>query len=161
MSAVKLQPSVTSKYVLPDDAMYDLRMITKPTPFGVRVTLLRQQAGVAHNLCVFDDVCAKSLEYNCEVWMASIHLRKACKAFNGLGHPRGFQMSTSNGWNRCSCHRQGRKLKLFNAIITPTVMFGLGSLPLTKKQLQNLDHATSDLESPNWVASVVGAHVVR
>ena len=31
------------------------------------------------------------------------------------------------------------RLQLFNAVITPTVLFGLGSLPLTKKLLEEID----------------------
>ena len=31
------------------------------------------------------------------------------------------------------------RLQLFNAVITPTILFGLGSLPLTKRQLEEID----------------------
>ena len=31
------------------------------------------------------------------------------------------------------------RLQLFNAVITPTILFGLGSLPLTKRQLEDID----------------------
>ena len=38
-------------------------------------TGFRQRTGVEHALCVFDNVNARSLEHNCEIWIASIDLR--------------------------------------------------------------------------------------
>ena len=51
-------------------------------------TGFRQHTGVEHALCVFDNVCARSLEYNCEIWVASIDLRKA---FARIHHPALFR----------------------------------------------------------------------
>jgi len=54
----------------------------------------RQHTGVEHALCVFDNVCARSLEYNCEIWEASIDLRKA---FDRIHHPALFRALRHQG----------------------------------------------------------------
>ena len=57
-------------------------------------TGFRQHTGVEHALCVFDNVCARSLEYNCEIWVASIDLRKA---FDRIHHPALFRALRHQG----------------------------------------------------------------
>ena len=51
-------------------------------------TNFRLHSGVEHALSVFENVCARSLAYNCEIWVASIDLRKA---FDRIHHPSLFR----------------------------------------------------------------------
>ena len=54
----------------------------------------RPGSGVDHALCVFDSVCAKAIEFDCDVWFASIDLRKA---FDQIHHESLFKALQEQG----------------------------------------------------------------
>ena len=48
----------------------------------------RRGTGIDHALAVFETVCGKSIEWNCEIWFASLDLTKA---FDRVEHNQLFQ----------------------------------------------------------------------
>ena len=45
------------------------------------------------------------------------------------------------------------RLKMFDAVVTRTVLFGLVTLPFTQRQLFKLDRAQAYVEINHWLAS--------